>query len=271
MKTSFITLLFFSFSVMLLAQENMINDTLTRTATITYKIKANTVEFSAVTPPLNQIAGAPKAFYNHFWEFGDGDYSKEEKPLKKYKKEGEYEVKYWATNMYDTGKPPTTRPEKLKIDTVEGTYNEEASMTEDLTLIRNREPMPSEDMVIVMSYKNSKTYATNGKLLLYFNEAKYKADNFELVDSRTYHNEKNSPVDGFVFSKEKNEDTRFYASSESSIQYIKAIVSDTTEREDLELTKAEAETTYKNTKALEFSNMKPNEERHVFFTFKTTP
>ncbi|WP_044400447.1 PKD domain-containing protein [Lacinutrix sp. Hel_I_90] len=271
MKIFSITFLLFSFSFNLLAQESIVNDTITRSASIEYEINGNTVNFSPLTPPLNQIAGAPKAFYNHFWEFGDGDYSKEEQPTKKYKKEGEYEVKYWATNMYDTGKPPTTRPKKIEIDTVDSAYEAEASMTEDLMLIKNREPMPSEDMVLVMSYKNSKDYATNGKLLLYFNEEKYKADNFELVNTRTYNNEKSTTTDGFVFSNEKNDDTRFYASVESTIQNLKARTVDTTEREDLELTKAEAETTYKNARALEFNNMKPNEERHVFFTFKTTP
>lgn len=271
MKIFSITFLLFSFSFSLFAQESTVNDTIARRAIIAYEINGNTVSFSPLNPPLNQIAGAPKAFYNHFWEFGDGDYSKEEQPTKKYKNEGEYEVKYWATNMYDTGKPPTTRPKKIEIDTVDSAYEAEASMTEDLMLIKNREPMPSEDMVLVMSYKNSKDYATNGKLLLYFNEEKYKADNFELVDTRTYHNEKSTTTDGFVFSNEKNDDTRFYASVESTIQNLKARIADTTEREDLELTKAEAETTYKNARALAFNNMKPNEERHVFFTFKTTP
>ena len=31
-------------------------------------------------PPLKQIAGAPKAHYSYFWEFGDGTYSTEKNP-----------------------------------------------------------------------------------------------------------------------------------------------------------------------------------------------
>ena len=93
MKKLLLILLLFSLSLPLSAQKNTINDTITRTATIEYKHNGDRVEFNPATPPLNQIAGAPTAFYNHFWEFGDGEYSKEKKPIKKYKKAGEYEVK----------------------------------------------------------------------------------------------------------------------------------------------------------------------------------
>ena len=56
------------------------NDTISRTATIKANVIGNSVLLTPETPTLNQIAGAPKAFYTHYWEMGDGSYSKEETP-----------------------------------------------------------------------------------------------------------------------------------------------------------------------------------------------
>lgn len=139
MKTLFSLLL--TCSVLLgHAQQQPVNDTLTSIATIEHKMVGNQVQFNANAPALNQIAGAPpKAFYTNYWEFGDGTYSKENTPSKSYKKAGEYEVKLWATNNYDTGKPPTTRPKKIKVDNADNTISEEASMDDGIDLQRNRE------------------------------------------------------------------------------------------------------------------------------------
>ncbi|WP_055446965.1 DUF7619 domain-containing protein [Lacinutrix mariniflava] len=254
-----------------LSQEAQVIDTTRRVANITYTKNGNAVKFTPETPPLTQIAGAPTAFYKHFWELGDGDYSNEETPTKQYRKEGEYEVKYWATNVYDNGKPPTSRPKKIKIDDANDSAEAASSMVDDLSLIRNREPMPSEEMVVVMSYKNYKDYATSGTLHLYFNEQKYKADNFELADTRLYNNERQIESEDLVFSNEVNDERSFYASSKNEINLLRARFQDSTEKEDLELTLMETKATYKKSSTIAFENMKPNEERNIFYTFKTTP
>ena len=62
----------------------------TRTAVIGYDVMGNEVQFSPQTPPLNQMAGAPKAYYSYYWEFGDGRYSTEKEPKHTYKEKGEY-------------------------------------------------------------------------------------------------------------------------------------------------------------------------------------
>ena len=144
-------------------------------------------------------------------------------------------------------------------------------MADDLSLIRNREPMPSEEMVVVMSYKNYKDYATSGTLHLYFNEQKYKADNFELADTRLYNNERQIESEDLVFSHEVNDERSFYASSKNEINLLRARFQDSTEKEDLELTLMETKATYKKSSTIAFENMKPNEERNIFYTFKTTP
>lgn len=272
MKALFPILLFFAIPFSILAQQNQAIDSTRGTATIDYKMTDNTVQFTPQTPPLNQIAGAPKAFYSHYWEFGDGNYSKTENPKHIYKKAGEYEAKLWATNNYDTGKPPVSRPKKVKIEKDASAYNEEASMTEDFTLQRNREPMPEEDIVVIMSYKNPKDYSTNGKLYLFYNEEKYKDSNFELVDTRLHHNEKSiEEKDAIVLSNSIDDNYNYYASAEKQILQLRSKIQDTTDKQNLELTLTEAKASYKKSSTLEFNNMKPNEERNVFYTFKTTP
>ena len=271
MKNLLSILLFFCFVNYSFTQQTQVKDTTQRIATIKHIISGNQVNFTPEAPQLQQIAGAPKAFYTNYWEFGDGEYSKEKQPKHTYSKAGEYEVRLWATNNYDTGKPPTSRPKKIKINQDAEAYNEEASMADDFTLQRNREPMPEEEIVVIMSYKNSKDYVTNGKLHLFYNELQYKANNFELTETRTYHNEKNITTEDIVYTNQIDDNLSYYASAEKNIQLQRKRIQDTTEKTNLPLTLAEAKAYYKKSSALEFDNMKPNEERNVFYTLKTTP
>lgn len=253
------------------AQKLIVNDTITRVANIKNTTIGNTVLFTPETSVLNQIAGAPKAFYTHYWEFGDGHYSTEEKPKHIYKKTGEYEVKLWATNNYDTGKPPKTRPKKIAINEVTTTPNDIASMDIDFVLKRNREPVPDEEMVLIVSYKNSKEYTTNGKLYLFYNEHQYKTNNFELTDTRTYHDEKNTTSDGFAYTRNIDDDGTYLASSNNEFIETRTFSQDSTEKTNLPLTIANSKSFYKNWSLLEFNDMKPKEERNIFFSLKTTP
>lgn len=272
MRKSLLILFFLCFCISVLSQEEQSSDTTRAIANIEYTKIDATTNFKAKKPPLNQIAGAPKAFYTHYWEFGDGNYSKEAEPSHTYEKAGEYEIKLWATNNYDTGKPPISRPKKIKIKNDATAYDDEASMSEDFTLQRNREPMPEEDIVVIMSYKNSKGYSTSGKLHLFYNEAKYGDDNFELVDTRIYHGERDiSNQESIVFSNQTDDGFNYYASTEKQILKLRSRIQDSTDKENLELTLAEAKANYKKSNVLEFDDMKPNEERNIFYTFKTTP
>ncbi len=271
MNTWFSFLCLFLIGVYSYAQKQIVTDTVTRVAIIKNSTNDNTVLFTPETPTLNQIAGAPKAFYTYFWEFGDGHYSTEESPKHVYKKSGEYEVKLWATNNYDTGKPPTTRPKKIAVNDITTPSSDLASMDEDFTLKRNREPIPGEDMVAVMSYKNTKDYTTNGKLYLFYNEHQFKANNFELVDTRMYHNEKNISNTEFAFTNTIDDDGTYLASSNTNLIEPRTVLQDSTYKTNLPLTIANSEVFYKNWSILEFDNMQPQEERNVFFSLKTTP
>ncbi|MFI1771110.1 PKD domain-containing protein [Thalassobellus citreus] len=270
MKKYIVIFLFFTFTLYSSSQE-LVNDTITRTATIKANVNGNSVILTPETPALNQIAGAPKAFYTHYWEFGDGQYSKEETPKHIYKKTGEYDIKLWATNNYDTGKPPTTRPKKIAVNTISEDYEDLAIMNDDFTLKRNREPVPNEEIVTILSYKNTKNYATNGKIYLFYNELKYKANNFELIETRTHHNEKKISTDAFAFTRQIDDDKTHLASLHSNIINDVQIEQDSTIKTNLPLTLSESKSYYKDWSVLEFDNMQPKEERNIFFSLKTTP
>ncbi|WP_282133912.1 DUF7619 domain-containing protein [Seonamhaeicola maritimus] len=271
MPKSLLFSLFFLLSIFGFSQQTIETDTLTRTATINYNTQGNSVEFKPETPELIQIAGAPKAFYTYHWEFGDGKYSKEKEPKHIYKDKGEYEVKLWATNNYDNGKPPTTRPKKIAVTNVPEDYQDVASMDEDFTLKRNREPVPDQEMVTIVSYKNTKEYITNGKLYLFYNELKYKNDNFELIETRTHHNEKDISDTGFAYTHNIDDDRTYLASLNNDIIESSITLQDSTEKMNLPLSIQESQSIYKNWSLLEFDNMQPNEERNIFFSLKTTP
>ena len=90
----------------------------TETATAEIKIEIdsrfeNVYSFEVINePPLDQIPGAPEAFYEYFWEFGDGSYSFEENPTHIYKDFGDGDVLVAMTNNYSNGGAPPTRPKK---------------------------------------------------------------------------------------------------------------------------------------------------------------
>ncbi len=271
MKIHFIFVLLGVFYMPIFAQQSIANDTLTRTATFSYDVIGNRIDFTPEMPPLIQVSGAPKAFYSNYWEFGDGNFSKEKNPQHFYKKEGEYEVNLWATNHYDNGKTPTTRPQKIKVNTVTEPYKETASLNDDFSLQRNREPMPEQEMVVILTYKNNKDFVTKGKLYLFYNEQQYKANNFELTDTRTYHGEKQIQENMFVYANAIGDKETLLASAKNEVLYLTKKWQDTTEKINLPLTLEESKAYYKDWSLLEFDHLAPNEERNIFFTMRTTP
>ncbi|GGG34503.1 PKD domain-containing protein [Bizionia arctica] len=272
MRICFTVILFCCCLQWLSAQNTVPQDSIKRVATITYEVEGSAIQFTPEAPTLEQIAGAPKAFYSYYWEFDDGTYSKEEYPKHSYQTPGDYEVKLWATNHYDTGKPPSSRPKKITVTKTNNSSTDEASMTEDLNLQRNREPMPEEDIVVVMSYKNYLNYNTSGKLFLFYNEQKFKADNFIIEDIRTYHEEKKSAKTDFVYTNTiDNFENTLLASAQDGFLNLKAKPQDSTIKTNLPLTLEESKAYYRNYEQFEFNNLEPNEERHLFFTLKTPP
>jgi hypothetical protein len=258
-------------------------DTLTRKAPIFYDANGYRINYGATMPQLNQIAGAPKAFYSYYWEMGDGSYSFDEKPSHIYKKKGEYEVRLWSTNNYDNGKPPESRPKKVAVNEAS---DEEASLegdpfakaepaflaNEDLVIRHNREPVPEQEMVLISSYKNTTDYTTSGKLYLFYNDASFKNDNFKLADTRLHHGEKILVQELIAYHQESNDTDSYLATTlPSYLEKRMLIVQDSSKRINLPLTLEETKAQYRNSQVIEFDNMKPGEERNIFRTLETTP
>jgi hypothetical protein len=255
------------------AERNVVKvkDTTTRRANINFDKKGNSVVFKAETPPLIQIAGAPKANYTYFWEYGDGSYSKTAEPKKVYKKPGEYKVNLTVTNNYDNGKPPKTRPKIVAVNEIsESNFDAMAQLPDSTSihLFANREPMPEEEMVVVLSYQNLWDYVANGKLYLFYNDKEFKNDNFKLVEMRTHFGERELSQNGVAFVANENNSYASYASADDNQAFSIPFYS---KEDDLELTITESQSLFRDVKILEFDNMDSKETRNVFFTFKTTP
>lgn len=271
MKNQLFIILLVVFTIGLNAQNSPENDTITRYANIGYDANGNEVSFMPDTPILQQIAGAPKAFYSYFWELGDGNYSFEKTPKHVYKKKGDYEVTLWATNNYDTGKPPATRPKKVAINSITTQVDDVASMTDDFTLKRNREPMIDEEMVIIVSYKNPHNYVTTGEIQLFYNERVYKADNFLAPEVRLHHNESLISNDVLAIQETENPSNSFLASTDNNPITYTQQVQDSTKKTNLPLSLESAKEKYKASKVISFDQMQPGEERNVFLSMRTSP
>ncbi|MFV8332108.1 PKD domain-containing protein [Flavobacterium sp. GSP14] len=257
---------------MLLFSQAKVKDTVTRRAFIGYNQKGNLVSFKPETPPLIPIAGAPKPSYSYLWELGDGHYSKEAEPKHTYKKKGTYTARLTVTNNYDNGKPPATRPKKVVVNEIDtDTYKNIASIEEQngFTIQKNRDPIPEQEIVVIVSYQNMENYVSNGKLYLFYNEKQFKNNNFELVDFRTHSGEREIKENSIV-SLNDLDNSDSYLASDSPLAPAKKH-KNTSSEEDLDASLKIANETYKNVSILEFDDCDPSETRNVFYTFQTTP
>ncbi len=249
-----------------------VKDTVTRRANIKFEQKLNTLRFYPETPPLIPIAGAPKPSYSYLWEMGDGHYSREPEPKHVYKNKGTYNARVAVTNNYDNGKPPTTRPKKVAVNEVSTDIYTDIASIEDqngLNIQKNCDPIPDQEMVVVLSYQNLENYVANGKLYLFYNEKQFKNNNFQLLEFRTHANEREIKENTIV-SANDTENSNSYLASENTLALAKNYKK-TTSEEDLDATLVAAKSTYKNINILEFDDANPMETRNVFYTFKTTP
>lgn len=266
-----LSIFFILFSIFSIGQTK-VKDTITRRANIGFIQNGNQVSFKPETPPLIPIAGAPKPSYSYLWELGDGHYSKEAEPKHVYKNKGTYTARLAVTNNYDNGKPPATRPKKVAINDITDTnYKDIASIADQngFAIIKNCDPIPEQEMVVVVSYQNLENYVSSGKLYLFYNEKQFKHNNFELSDFRTYAGEREVKENLVASTDDLNDSNTFLASAEGTSKTKK--YRNTTTEEDLEASLSDANKTYHNVSILEFDDANPGETRNVFYTFKTTP
>ncbi|KAF2339521.1 PKD domain-containing protein [Flavobacterium tistrianum] len=266
-----LSIFFILFSIFSIGQTK-VKDTITRRANIGFIQNGNQVSFKPETPPLIPIAGAPKPSYSYLWELGDGHYSKEAEPKHVYKNKGTYTTRLAVTNNYDNGKPPATRPKKVVINDITDTnYKDIASIADQngFAIIKNCDPIPEQEMVIVVSYQNLENYVSSGKLYLFYNEKQFKHNNFELSDFRTYAGEREVKDNLVASIEDLNDSNTFLASAEGNFKTKK--YRNTTTEEDLDASLLDAHKIYHNVSILEFDDANPGETRNIFYTFKTTP
>lgn len=252
-------------------------------AIINHTIENGTVKFSSTLRPLRQIAGAPEPFYSYFWEFGDGQFSFEKEPQHIYPDDLNYNVRLYATNSYDDGKRPPTRPKPLKPGTsrpvlatanpAHGAHFFKSGGTVEMKT--NCMPKPGDDMMLVLGYRNKVENGIpnmNGTISILYNDKEFNKDNFELAEIRTYHQEKKTILDQsgtFAALKTSNNPT-FYATlngpnneSVASSQLIIDPVGTAVIKEKM--------TAYRKNESWKFENLKAGEEKFIFLNFKTTP
>lgn len=245
-------------------------------AVIHYKTENGVTKFTSELRPLRPIAGAPAPFYTYFWEFGDGTFSFEESPDHIYNtRRDSILVRLFATNNYDDGKRPPTRPKPIirppalpkpavTKPMLASNYNL-FKMGGNLEMKTNCMPKPGDEMMLVFGYRNKREngqQSLNGTISIMYNDIEFNQKNFELAAVRTFNNEKitdSKPILGNAFYR-KSKDPIYYASLEGGIAtpIEKVLLKD----------QAKA---FKNQQSWKFNDLQQNEERFVFMQFKTTP
>ncbi|MEJ6981857.1 PKD domain-containing protein [Pedobacter sp. P351] len=234
------------------------------------------LKFSASLRELRQIAGAPVPFYTYFWEFGDGSFSFEKDPLHSYRDTGTFDIRVYATNNYDDGKPPPTKPKKINITKAPPTPIRHAGISPtffksdgSIELKTNRMPKPAEDMVLLIGYRNKAEWNIpnlSGKLAILYNERQFKQDNFLLKETRNHHKEQKSSLNTLMayvpFQKIFEEDWKQKGGP--------AIIEKVKPNENSRVLKDKAEL-FRNSEVWKFENIKQGEERFMFISLNTTP
>ena len=168
--------------------------------------RGDSIRFSARLRPLRQIAGAPASFYTYFWELGDGRFSFDKDPIYAYRDTGEYPVRLYATNNYDDGKAPPTRPRPVKVKKRTAGSDAWASHffhgDAGIEMKINRYPRPEEDFVTVIGYRNRGGDSLSGSIVLFYNERQIGQDGFVLAEQRVYNKENTTSLTDLMASLE---------------------------------------------------------------------
>lgn len=243
-------------------------------AKITYLLKEDQVVLHAELRSLRGISGAPAPFYTYFWELGDGTFSFAKEPIHQYADTGLYHPRLYATNNYDDGKPPPTRPGSIKIKSKPNTRalameTNFFKTDENLALKTNRMPKPDEEMVLILGYKKSmlsSSMTQNGTLFLFYNDKQFQKNNFLVADVRSHHQEKKTNLAQYLQFVANYQHTTYYAHSgpfhNPNLAAIKASTLPII-KEKLNL--------FKDAEAWQYNDLGKDEERFLFISIKTTP
>lgn len=152
-------------------------------------------EFTPIMPPLMQKPGAPAAYWSYFWEFGDGNFSREQNPVHIYAKQGDYMVSLDATAHYDDGKrakrkkKPVSTPTRLadSASPMEDVFD--PSERQMVAMYSYSKPRAEEEISLIISYRNLGIVTTDGRLHLFYNEKRFPTKHFDFVEARAHYGE----------------------------------------------------------------------------------
>ena len=253
-------------------------------AIVNHTEKDGLVSFSSLLRPLRQIAGAPEPFYTYFWEFGDGHFSFEKDPQHVFPDTLLYNVRLFATNSYDDGKRPPTRPKPLKPGSsrpILASNTPVASPGEPsffkssgaIELKTNCMPKPGEDMMLVFGYQNKRENgiaSLNGTLSILYNDKEFTKDNFVLSETRVYNGEQKTTFEKnstfALKSTPVNEPFYGYISGPNDFRISNTVI----DPEGTAMIR-EKMAAFKTGESWRFENLKAGDERFVFMQFQTTP
>lgn len=240
-----------------------------READIQIAPKGEGYQFIPLTPPLEQVAGAPAAFYQYYWEFGDGNFSFLKEPEHAYAQEKEYEVQLWATGSYDNGVPPKSRKKKVpgkKKSLVADAGNTLLDLPEErLRLKAIRSPRAKEELVIVLSYGAPASGLSGGRLHFYFNEKKWGNPHFLWMEARTHYGEQ--------FLKEGEALSAFpliadpwagFVAMDNSVDLPGLVAM------EMQTLDAATKTAFDQQRSWQVGQMHPNEQRNLFISLQGT-
>lgn len=245
---------------------------------VSWQQKDSVIQFQSHLRPLRQISGAPEAFYSYFWEFGDGNFSFEEQPEHVFRDSGDYTIRLFATNNYDDGKAPPTRPGKIKVKSGSAlaSNNDHSGFFKEngqLQLKVNQMPRPGEDMVCIIGYRNPKSNESpmSGSLVLFYNDTKFKKKNFGLTDLSKYHGESTSDMATLLARCETDEVIRLYAVDDLTSYGPNQLVSTSGIPSTAAGLLQQKQQLFSDQNTLQFSGLESGEMRYVFALLHTTP
>lgn len=233
--------------------------------------RGDSLHFSARLRALRQIAGAPSSFYTYFWEMGDGRFSFDKEPVYGYRDTGEYQVRLYATNNYDDGKAPPTRPRPVKVKKKIPGSDAWASHffhgTDEIEMKINRYPRPGENFMTVIGYRNKGVDSLSGTIVLFYNEREFGQDGFALAEQRVYNKENTGSLSELMAGLEprlKRGGSLWEADADrddAGVDFSSEASSMLKQLEDI----------YSKHTVLHFPAIRSGEERFVFLEMNTLP
>ena len=247
----------------------------TSSSNINLQLTNNQASFNALLRPLQQIAGAPEAFYSYYWEFGDGQFSFEEKPKHNYRDTGLFNALLFATNNYDDGKPPPLKPKPVRVKSKNNLIaaNKNPSFFKQGGAIEmrvNSMPRPDEDMVLIIGYRNeTEKTAMNGSMVLFYNERQFKKNNFDFSEERTYNNEQKTPLSSIVAYEPVSQNSEMNALAGPNAFYQEENFGPY--GGNLAALIAAKQKIFRQNQSWRFNNLEKGGQKYFFITLHTTP